>query len=118
MPTTLTDKPNERSTAVIQYAFTDETGAAFTPNAGTIFWSLTDSAGTVVNSRNQVAIASAATITIVLSGLDLAVGSGLLDVVRKLLIECEYNSSLGNNLPFKDEVTFEIYNLAKPVGIT
>ncbi len=97
-------------------SFFDETGAATTPTAAT--WSLTDGAGTVINSRSGVTISPlATTATLVLSGLDLAVGAGLVGFTRKLLIEAVYNSIYGNGLPLKAEVTFTIADFVKPTGI-
>ena len=117
MPTRLTVKAIERSTFVVTAAFTDETGAAVVPNSG-LTWSLYKRIGnppvdTVVNSRSQVAIASAASITIVLSDADLAIVAGQ-SKARYVLIEGTYTSTLGT-LPIKDEVVFEIADL---VGVT
>lgn len=116
MPTELTTKPVERSTFVITAVFRDEDGALTVPNAP-LTWTLTDDKGTVVNSREDVVVTPASTINIVLSGLDLAVGTGLNGVVRKVLLEGTYTSSLGT-LPIKDEVTFKIHNTTELDGIT
>jgi hypothetical protein len=117
MPTRLTVKAVERSTFVVTAAFTDETGAAVVPNSG-LTWSLYKRVGappvdTIVNSRNQVAIASASSVSIVLSGADLALTAGQTRA-RYVLIEGTYTSTLGT-LPIKDEVVFEIVDL---VGVT
>lgn len=109
MPTKLTVKANEKSTFVIEARFADENGAAVTPNSGLV-WTLTDAAGKVINNKASVAIAPASTVTIVLSGNDLAAGQ-LDDLRRVLTIEGTYNSSLGNNLPLKDQAEFSLYNL-------
>lgn len=111
MPTTLTTNANEQSTYVITYTFKDETGATITPNSG-LTWTLTDTKGNVVNSRSGVGITAASTVNIVLSGADLSVSSAYATKTRKLLITGTYNSSLGNNLPYKDEITFTVNDFA------
>jgi predicted NAD/FAD-dependent oxidoreductase len=104
--THITTKALEKSTYVVTVAFTDESGAAVTPDS--ITWDLTDSSGNVVNGRSTVVIAvPAASNNIVLSGDDLAIPrAGILG--RVLTIEAVYDSSMGTDLPFKDEITFEI----------
>ena len=110
MPTTLTTKATEQSTYIITAAFTDDAGAEVTPKAG-LNWTLTDSSGTVVNSRENVSIAApAASVDIVLSANDLAVSSGA-DLVRYLTIEGTYDSDAGSDLPIKDQVKFAIADL-------
>ena len=107
--TRLSTKAVEKSTYVVTVAFTDEDGAAVTPDS--ITWDLTDSSGNVVNSRSSVSIAvPAASNDIVLSGDDLAIPRpGILG--RILTIEAVYDSDAGSNLPFKDEITFEVLPL-------
>ena len=107
MPTTLSTKAAEGSTYVITASFTDEDGAAEVPTA--ISWTLTNNSGTVINSRTKVAIAvPAASIDIVLGGLDLVLASAADNGQRVLLIEATYNSALGNGLTLKDEVKFAV----------
>lgn len=109
MPTTLAVAAVEKSTFVVTAAFTDHTGAPVTPTA--MAWTLTNGAGAVVNSRSAVAIAPlASSVSIVLSGADLALPDAG-DPVRRLTLQGTYNSTLGNDLPFKDEVTFTIVGL-------
>lgn len=110
MATNLTVNATERSTYVITAAFTDEDGAAVVPNA--ITWTLTDTIGTVINSRDGVAVAvPASSIDIVLSGADLAVG-GYNSPLRIFTIEATYNSALGNDLPLTGAAQFSIEALA------
>ena len=118
MPITLSEKAVEQSTFAIVVGFTDEEGAALTPNAG-LTWSLYKKVGqpsveTVVNDRQNVAITSAAEMTIVLSGDDLALVANE-SKTRYLLVEGTYDSDLGTNLPIKEQVVFGIVNL---VGVT
>lgn len=112
MPITLTTPAVEQSTYAIVASFTDDLGVAVAPNAG-LTWSLYKKVAggmTVVNSRLNVAIASASTITIVLSGNDLALVAGE-SKTRFMLLQGTYNSSLGANLPLKEEITFPVINL-------
>ena len=107
--THLATKSLERSTYVVTVAFTDEDGTAVTPDS--ITWDLTDSQGNAINSRTSVAIAvPAASNNIVLSGADLAIPRPG-DLWRIMTIEAVYDSSMGSNLPFKDEITFEVLPL-------
>lgn len=116
MPTTLTTQAVERSTFAITASFTDETGAAVVPNSG-LTWSLlkkVDGVETVVNSRNAVAITSAASVTIVLHGDDLALVAGE-PKTRWVLVQGTYTSTLGIDLEIKEQVRFTIADL---VGVT
>lgn len=108
MPTTLTADAIEQSTYVITASFTDEDGAAVTPNAG-LKWHLTDKNGTHINSRQDVTITPASTITILLKGADLAIDED--KTTRYLTIEGTYDSSLGSALPIKEQVQFDIIGL-------
>lgn len=98
----------EQSTYGITVAFTDDAGAAVIPNAGAI-WKLTDVSGNVINSRTAVDITEAASVTIVLSGNDLAIANNGKE--RIVYVSATYNSSIGTNLPFKREVHFYIDEL-------
>ena len=111
--TTLSTKALERSTYVLTIAFKDSTGTAVVPDS--ITWDLTDSSGNVVNSRQTVAVAApAASIDIVLSDDDLAIPRpGILG--RIVTVEAIYDSTKGQNLPFKDEVVFQILPLVNVV---
>ena len=99
------DKAVEKSTFIITANFTDENGDAVVPNSTK--WTLSDSSGDIINSREDVAIITpAAIITIVLSGLDLAIIDT--DLNRFLTIEAEYDSALGSGLPLNEELQFKI----------
>lgn len=104
---------NEKGTAAITCAFTDEDGDVVVPSS--IVWTLTNEAGTVINSREQVAVAvPAASTTITLSGDDLAILTAEVnrrEVKRYLVVEITYNSDLGSGLPGKDEGLFILNNL-------
>ena len=73
-------------------------------------WSLLEPDGTVVNEREDVTVSPAESVTIVLSGDDLAMDEAY-DVERILLIEGTYDSDLGSDLPLRDQLTFTIEDL-------
>ena len=103
--TTITNRPAEGGHIIIDAAFFDEDGTAVTPE--TITWTLYDSSGTIINARDRVSVTPAATVSILVSGLDLAVADSS-DLKRFALIEWTFNSSLGTGIPDKNEVRFEI----------
>lgn len=110
MPSTLTVNAVEKSTFVVNVAFTDEDSDSVTPTAAT--WTLTDCDGSIINSREDVTISTLDTnVDVVLSGDDLAIQSGNDDGKRVFLIEGTYDSTLGSGLPFKDQAEFFIYDL-------
>lgn len=103
---------NEKGTLIISCAFTDEDGDSVIPTS--IVWSLVDKYGTIINSREQVSVSvPAASIDIVLSGLDLTFrtnDSGQY-IDRYIVVEAIYDSSAGTDLPLKDQGYFQIENL-------
>ena len=106
----------EEGAGGIQVAFTDTNGTAVAPNGG-LTWSLLDSDGDAINSREDVAITAASTITVILTGDDLALATGESGTaLRFLLIKGTYNSStLGNNVPLRAQCGFYISDF---VGVT
>ena len=109
MPTTFTTPiPNEKGTAVLGVAFTDEDDSAVTPS--TITWTLTDINGTIINNRDAESITPASSINIVMSGDDLALDAGVGDT-RIVTVEWVYTSSYGVGLPGKDQAKFSIKDL-------
>lgn len=111
MPTKLTSYAVENSTFAIVAAFTDENDDALTPDS--ITWTLCDTTGAIVNSREDVAIGSpAVSVTIVLSGDDLAViDNSNQSETRYLEISAVFDSDLGDDLPLKDRAEFKVINL-------
>lgn len=104
----------EQGTAVVSCVFTDEDSNSVAPD--TLTWTLTDRAGTVINSREDVAVEEgdlAATTNIVLSGDDLSVLSTETKayVERIMTIKGTYDSTYGNNLPLRYELMFYVENL-------
>ena len=110
MAVRLTEVADEESTYVVTAAFTDEDGTTITPD--TLTWTLTQTDGTVVNSRSAVVVASpAASEDIVLKGDDLAILEGERMEERIVTIEATYSSGLGSGLPLKSEIHFHVRNL-------
>lgn len=109
----------EEGTVGIEISFYDEDDVALTPNADTIKYTLTDRPAitetpNIINSIEQSAISSASTITIVLSGDDLALQASETNneyAKRALTIEYEYDSDLGSDLPGKAQYYFKIKNM-------
>jgi len=109
MSTTLTTIATEESTYIITASFIDEDDNTVVPKSAT--WSLTDTSGTVINSRQNVVISSlAASVDIVLSGDDLIVDNNR-NTTRILTIKAVYDSNSGSDLPLNDEIYFNIENL-------
>ena len=104
----------ESSSYLIGLTVYDELGQEVTPKTGT--WSLTDSGGAVINSRDGIAISPlAAAMYVLLSGADLALSVGFTgrSENRYFLFEGTYDSIYGNDNPLKDELIFPVVNLAK-----
>lgn len=108
MPTALNpaDYPTEKGTLPLVCTFTDSDGDPLTLD--TLSWSLRDGVG-IVNSRDVITVTPAASVTIVLSGLDLAIGAG--GPGRVLTLQGTFTSTLGADKPYTDEITFEIVRL-------
>lgn len=111
MPTsTLSEVAKDGSTYGVTVAFTDENGDAVTPSA--ITWTLTTATGSVVNSREDVAVGSpASSVTVVLSGDDLSASAAGEQGYLVLTIEATVDTDLGDDLPLKDEIRICIDDL-------
>lgn len=103
MTINITQKVPEASSVGFLVTLTDETGAPLTPT--TVTWTLTDRVGNIMNGREDVSITADSTVTIVLSGEDLALDG---DPVRLLLVEAVYSSSLGSGLALNEQIRFQI----------
>lgn len=101
----------EKSTFAVDLAFTDEDDAAVAPDS--VLWTLTDEDGNVINDREDESETPGSTMTILLSGDDLAFQAGESgeSVWRVLTIEATYTSDLGARLPLKDSLKFPLRNL-------
>lgn len=106
MITILPNTVNEKSTIAIT--------ATFPAAPKTLTWSLTDTSGTVINSRSAVSVSNpGATVQVVLSGSDLAMSSAALSQeYRDISFSGVYDSALGNNLPITGAARFKIVNLS------
>lgn len=114
MTSKLAFKAQEGSTFVIKADFVEKTsdgvpGLPITPNTG-LKWSLRDAQGNIINTREGVSLTPAESVNIVLFGDDLMLG-GEYPGRRHVTIEGTYDSLLGENLPIKIEVSFQIENL-------
>lgn len=102
----------ERGTKSIALSVSYESAGvevAFVPK--TASWSLYDINEVIVNGKEDEPISSlAASITIVLSGLDL--DASVNDELRRLVVKGTYDSALGTDLPFVKEVQFHIIKIA------
>jgi len=100
----------EESTYIVSVSFIDTEKSAVVPKVAS--WSLFDEDRAVVNSREDVNIDPlAATVSIVLTGADLALPN-IEKPTRYLLVKAQYDSVLyGNDLNLKEEFRFKITNL-------
>lgn len=109
MPVKATSYAVEKSTYAVSAAFTDEDGAAVTPNSVT--WRLEDDYGRTINSRTAQSVTPGESVTIVLSGDDLLLFDQDNDSeIRRLIIDAPYNSSLGSNLSNSECYEFRVLN--------
>ena len=110
----------------IQFLDSQDTPVAVTPEVGSVTWCLTDKNGTVINSREDVPITSASSMTIVLSGDDLAISGSVDKYVtrngviiqqyqRHVLVQGLVDTVIGtetlDNTPVTKEFIFYIENL-------
>jgi len=107
MPGAIKETATEQSSFKVTADFYDESGNDVAP--ATMTWTLTDEDGSVVNSREDVNIASpSSSESILLSGDDLAVDGN--DPVKRIVtFEGTYDSvEFGAGLPLIDQSTFTI----------
>lgn len=103
--TTIRRKPAEQGHLGFVVAFEDEEEKPVVPDS--ITWTLMDRSGEPINDQKEVEVTPAVEITILLKGADLEVPEPG-DLIRLLLVEWEYTSTLGEGIPDKHEVQFEI----------
>src|SRR5262245_37926151 len=108
MATKLSKKAKEQGTFIIRYGFLDENEEPAAPSA--MAYSLLRDNGEVVNELEDVELEVGSTITIVLSGDDLARFAGD-HGARFLHLSGTYDSTLEANLPYRDEVSVEVEDL-------
>ena len=105
-----TDWPDEGTTMFPIVNFDDEDDSAVIPDS--ILWTLSDGAGNIMNSREDISIAvPAASIEIKLTGNDLLIVS--IDKKRLLLAKAIYTSSRGAGQTLNRELEFEIIPIVK-----
>lgn len=98
----------ERSTVALVASFRDEAGELITPTV--INWSLTDGDGNVINERSEIDVSPDNSITVVLSGDDLALTAGD-DGRRQVVIRATYDGNLGDDLPITGVIEFTVRNV-------
>ncbi len=109
MPGSIKETAIEGSSFKVTATFYDESGNAVAP--ATMTWTLTDEDGSVVNSREDVAVTDVpltSEMSILLQGDDLVV-DGNDPVTRIVTFEGTYDSaSFGNGLPLIDQSEFTL----------
>ena len=110
----------------IQFLDSQDTPVAVTPEAGSVTWCLTDKNDNIINSREDVPITSASSMTIVLSGDDLAISGNADKFVtrdgviielyqRHVLVQGLVDTVIGtetlDNTPVTKEFIFYIENI-------
>jgi len=107
MPGVIKETATEQSSFKVTMTFYDESGNAVAPDV--MAWTLTDLDGSVVNSREDVAIADpSSSESILLEGDDLAVDGN--DPVKRIItFQGTYTSAIwGAGKKLKDQSTFTI----------
>lgn len=104
--TVITALPAEEGHIAFDCQFYDETGETVTPD--TVQWTLTDTNGRVITT--QTGITPATTITILITGEQLALPDPLL-IKRHCLVEWTFTSTLGAGIPDKNQIEFNIQEL-------
>jgi len=109
---TITISPNEKSTAVVTFSFTDEAGVTAVPT--TAAWQLMNAKGEIINSRSFENCSFSGN-DVVLSGDDLAIFGATDSGKRIIAFQGTYNSNIGVALPLNDEYVFRIDKLVSQV---
>lgn len=105
----ITVKPAESGAAKVTVGpFRDEDGNLVTPTS--ITWSLSTLTGTIVNSRHNVSVTPGSTVAWLISDADLAVSDG--DTARMITVTSLYTSTLGSNIPLREQARFNIETFA------
>jgi len=104
----LFEKAIKEGTYIITLNFIDEDNEDDLPPT-TVLWTLQDPSGQVINNREDETETPAAEVNIVLSGDDLAITGQAAE--RILIVHGTYNSSYGNNLPYRKGFQFEIEDM-------
>lgn len=99
----------EGSTYVVVVTFRDEAGVSMVPVSAV--WSLRNNYGTIINSRSDVAITPASTVSIILGAADLVYEENS-STMRTLTVEAVYDGTYGSNLSLVDEFAFNIRPIA------
>jgi hypothetical protein len=112
MTTTISVKPSERGTAIVEMLFTDEKSNVVTPTS--LKWQFMRTSGVVINNRsfaNCPFTATGGEAEVVLSGDDLAIFGSSDSGIRLFSVQGVYDSTAGTGLPLTDELIFAIQPL-------
>lgn len=104
----ITVTPAQGGAAKATVSFTDEDGASVVPSS--VKWTLSDKNGAVINNRSFVTLTPGASVSWLISGADLCIGSYGTD--RILTIDALYTSTLGSNIPLRAQASFSIEKFA------
>ncbi len=106
--TAATEAAKEGGTYAVDLSFEDEEDNDLTPN--TILWDLRDADGEVINEKEDESVSGpAAAVTVVLQGADLPADPADGDYSHIwMVVHGTYNSSLGTNLPYYDQVRISV----------
>lgn len=115
MPTHINSPVAEGNTAVFHLLCWDQNSLAVAPNS--LYWTLHDGAGLVINSRENIGINS------LQSSMDLAIDSSDTTMQadkawstkerRYITFTGNYNSDIGNNRIITGQLSFDIYRFVK-----
>lgn len=111
MPMILTGRANEGGSVGMKIIIVDEDGDDLIPTAAT--WTLTTLDGTVINSRQDVAITPlAAEMTVLMSGDDLQILDQSNEYeLRLFTFEGEYDPGDASAAPIKESGEFPVYSM-------
>lgn len=107
MPITLSDKVPDGSACVATATFTDEAGDAVIPDS--ITWSLYDQDGTIVNSKEDVAVVTpAASVDVLIEGENNLYSGGH---KRTIVFKAVVDLAAGNNQDSNESATYQILDI-------
>ncbi len=112
--TGLTTVADEGGTYIVRATYYDEDDNAVTPDSVT--WTLTDGNGKIVNSREDVSIASPSTYNDIVLGANDLRCSGNRDETRVMVVKYVYDSATVTNGTGVAQVSFPVHNMQNVVG--
>lgn len=98
----------EGAAKVVRVLFIDSAGAAFAPDS--LSWSLYDSRGLAVNSKEDVPLTPGSAVDVVVPGTDNSAGTD--GEARRLVVRAKYTSTAGAGLDIVLEVKYPVAEVA------